>query len=251
MALTSKSPVFWLPLTVLVGLGGWALLKDDAPDPSNAKLAASAAAGAPNLPDAPEAPNDVPKPTPTEPDPAPSADSLPAPSAPRDAGPQSPAAAAEAAAAEALRKEDNWEAKAQAQVCLRLDPRNTECSRILRHACGRMGDFVCERAEVNECLERNPKDYECLVERTKLNTIKKRFKLAERDLAELRKQQPNGVWTILAEAAIHEAKGELPKALEGYRKACDEGQESACLASNRLDTKLHKPPSPTPSARKP
>ncbi|MCA9646706.1 MAG: hypothetical protein H6718_26150 [Polyangiaceae bacterium] len=247
MALTSKSPVFWLPLAGFLGLGGWVLLRDDAPDAPDAKLLASAAAGAPNLPD--EASSAEAEPTPT----APSSRDIPSP-APSESAPanaQIPEAIAQAAAAEAYRTEDNWEAKAQSQVCLRLNPRNLACSRTLRLACGRMGDFVCERAEVDECLERDPKDYECLVERAKLNTIKLRFKDAERDLAELRKQQPNGIWTILTEAAIHEAKGELPQALEGYRKACDEGQESACIASNRLDTKLHKKPAPSASVRKP
>ncbi|MGE0328871.1 MAG: tetratricopeptide repeat protein [Polyangiaceae bacterium] len=248
MELTSKSPLFWLPLVAFLGLGGWVLLRDDSPDLPGPQLLASAAAGAANLPEEPSA--ELEEPTPTEPpDSGP-----PAPSASSEPTAKIPEAIAQAAAAEALRTDDNWEAKAQSQVCLRLNPRNLECSRTLRMACGRMGDFVCERAEVDDCLERDPKDYECLVARAKLNTIKRRFKDAESDLAELRKQQPNGMWTILTEAVIHEAKGDLPKALDGYRKACDEGQESACLAANRLDTKLHKKPpltAPAPSASHP
>lgn len=235
----------------LVGLGGWTLLAHNAPDTTTAKLAASAAAGAPNLPPEPGPESDDPELTATEQAP-PTSSAPPSPSlGSNDAGARSADALAQDAAARALASADYWEAKAQAQVCLKLDPRNLECSRTLRLACGRTGDFVCERAEVDECLERNPKDYECLVERAKLNTIKRRFNAAERDLVELRKQRPGGVWTILTEATIHEAKGELPKALEGYRKGCDEGQESACLAANRLDTKLNKTPAASPSARKP
>lgn len=247
MALTSKSPLFWLPLVGFFGLGGWVLLRDDTPDAPDAQLLASAAAGAPNLAEDPSAESE--RPTPPE-LPEPSANP-PVPSAEPTPIKQIPEAIAQAAAIQALQVEDNWEAKAQSQVCLRLNPRNVECSRVLRKACGRMGDFACERAEVDDCLERDPKDYECLVARAKLNTIKRRFKDAERDLAELRRQQPSGLWTLLTEAVIHEAKGELPKALEGYRKACDEGQESACLAANRLDTKLHKKPAPSASTPKP
>src|SRR5690606_8162606 len=54
-----------------------------------------------------------------------------------DARPQTPETTAQAAASEALRVEDNFEAKSQAQVCLKLNPRNAECSSTLRMACGR------------------------------------------------------------------------------------------------------------------
>jgi len=153
--------------------------------------------------------------------------------------PQTPEAEAQAAASEALRVEDNFEAKAKAQLCLRLNPRNTQCSSILRRACGRSGDWVCLRVETDACLARDPEDYDCLASRITLNSRARKFKLAEADLAKLRAQQPEGSFTYAAAAGLHLFKGELKEALADYRTACGLGQEAACLRANQLDAKLH------------
>lgn len=156
-----------------------------------------------------------------------------------DAGPQTPETAAQAAASEALRIEDNFEAKAQAQLCLKLNPRNAECSSTLRMACGRSGDWPCLRVETDACLAREPENYDCLTSRVTLNARARKFKLAEADLAKLRAQKPEGIFTYTASAGLHLAKAEFKEALADYRAACELGQEAACLQANRLDTRLN------------
>lgn len=126
------------------------------------------------------------------------------------------------------------EARAQARECLGLNPEIMDCHHALVFSFSRNGEYTPELAQaIDDCLEFNPDDPECLETAVGLRLHAKDLAGA-RELLARRNEVPDLVPDYIGMAELSMASGDVEDACASFVEACRLSQEYACAMVKTL-----------------